>query len=293
MDIVDCQVHIGPGGIEETVASMDALGIKSILIDEFWGEKGDPAYPVGEGGARQTFATAELASWTYPERFSYLIRLSRHDPEARSIIRIARDAPYARAVRVGPAFISEAEVASFGRGEYDELFAEACDCGLPMFVFNPGNAPMVRRYAVKYPELKIVIDHCGMPFGRAPNESPSELSARLTAFDAVLSMSDLPNVALKWTHSFALFGVTGFPAEGIRPFLRRAINSFGADRVMWGTDVTRNQTADTWAELLYSMIANPDLSSEEREYFLGKTVRKWLNWPATAAAPGYVSKWRR
>ena len=54
MDIVDAQVHIGPGRIEESLAAMDALGIRAILIDEYWmGKKtGDPAYPVADG-ARQ------------------------------------------------------------------------------------------------------------------------------------------------------------------------------------------------------------------------------------------------
>ena len=36
MEIVDAQVHIGPGRIEETLAAMDALGIRAILIDEYW-----------------------------------------------------------------------------------------------------------------------------------------------------------------------------------------------------------------------------------------------------------------
>ena len=48
MDVVDTEVHIGPGGIERTLAAMDALGIRFILIDEYWtGDRpGDPAYPV-------------------------------------------------------------------------------------------------------------------------------------------------------------------------------------------------------------------------------------------------------
>ena len=82
MDIVDSQVHLGPGGAAEMLAAMNALGIKSVLIDEYWlGTPGDPGYRVGEGAFRTTSPTAELAAWTYPGRFSYLVRVDPTDPE--------------------------------------------------------------------------------------------------------------------------------------------------------------------------------------------------------------------
>ena len=65
MDIVDSQVHIGPGGAAEMVAAMNALGIRSVLIDEWWmGTPGDPGYHLPGGGFRTTSPTAELAAWT-------------------------------------------------------------------------------------------------------------------------------------------------------------------------------------------------------------------------------------
>lgn len=72
MNIVDAQVHIGPGRIEETLAAMDALGIRSILIDEYWfgRAKGDPGYAVPDGAYRPLHPTAELAALLYPDRFS-------------------------------------------------------------------------------------------------------------------------------------------------------------------------------------------------------------------------------
>jgi hypothetical protein len=36
MDIVDAQLHIGPEPFEATLAEMDRLGIRSVLVDEFW-----------------------------------------------------------------------------------------------------------------------------------------------------------------------------------------------------------------------------------------------------------------
>src|ERR1700751_5319553 len=101
MNIVDSQLHLGPGGASEVVAAMDALGIHSALIHEYWmGTPGHPRYELGEGRFRTTSPTAELAAWTYPGRFAYVVHLDRRDPEMRAVVRLARDAAHARALRL-------------------------------------------------------------------------------------------------------------------------------------------------------------------------------------------------
>jgi predicted TIM-barrel fold metal-dependent hydrolase len=117
---------------------------------------------VGDGAIRTTSPTAELAAWTYPGRFGYLVRVYPDDPEHRAVIRFARDATHARALRVSPG-ISRSELAGFAVGNYDGIFAEASDCGLPVFVTIPGNTAMLERYALRYPTCRIIICHCGMP----------------------------------------------------------------------------------------------------------------------------------
>src|ERR1700751_4911469 len=105
MGIVDAQIHVGPGRISETLAAMDALGVRAGMIDEYWmgaARAGDPGYPVEGGAFRPIQPTAELAAMSHPDRCSYLIRLDRNDPEFGALIRMARDAPFARALRVTP-----------------------------------------------------------------------------------------------------------------------------------------------------------------------------------------------
>ena len=88
MDIVDSQVHIGPGGISEMVSAMNALGIRSILFDEYWiGTPGHPAYRINDRVFRPSAPTAELAAWTHPGRFAYLLRVDHRDPELASLAR--------------------------------------------------------------------------------------------------------------------------------------------------------------------------------------------------------------
>lgn len=295
MDILDSQVHIGPGGAAEMVAAMNALGIASALIDEWWmGTPGHPYYAVGDGrrAVRTTSPTAELAAWTYPGRFSYLVRVDPRDPELSSVIRMVRDASHARALRLSPG-MSRAEMADFAGGGYDEVFALASEHGLPVFVQVAGHADQLERIVRKYPESRIVICHCGMP----PGATMAPIIAQMEglpdsadhwrkvaaepveqAFAKVLRAAEHPQVALKWAHAPGLFGAAGYPNLAARPFLSAALDAFGADRVMWASDISANLTGETWAELIFAVADNPELGAEEREWVMGRTARKWLNW---------------
>jgi predicted TIM-barrel fold metal-dependent hydrolase len=62
--------------------------------------------------------------------------------------------------------------------------------------------------------------------------------------------------------------------------LRKALDRFGEGRIMWASDVSANQTGESWAMLLFGMIGNPDLSQAEREALLGGTARACLGWAA-------------
>jgi predicted TIM-barrel fold metal-dependent hydrolase len=295
MDILDSQVHMGPGGAPEMVAAMNALGIKSALIDEWWmGTPGHPFYGVGEGGKaiRTTSPTAELAAWTFPGRFSYLVRVDPRDPELRAVVRMARDAAHARALRISPG-MSRADVADFASGVYDEVFALASDNGLPVFLQIAGHTDLLERVVRKYPDSRIIICHCGMPPGaklwpifaqmeslpdsmdywRGVGETPLAQS-----FDKVLRAAEWPQVALKWAHAPVMFDAAGYPNHAARPFLRKALDAFGAERVMWASDISANQTGESWAELIFAVAENPEMTPHEREWVLGRTARAWLDW---------------
>ena len=79
MDIVDAQIHIGPGGIDRALAAMDAIGVRAAVIDEYWlrNFNNEPHHVLPGGGYRPVGPTAELAAQLHPDRFSYLLRIHR------------------------------------------------------------------------------------------------------------------------------------------------------------------------------------------------------------------------
>lgn len=291
MDIVDSQIHFGPGGVEEIISAMDALGIRSALVDEAWlGVGGQmPHYRPADGLRRMVAPTAEMASLMHPDRFSFLLRIDRRDPEMSTLIRLAGQNGNARALRISPG-LTKSDIHALGTGGFDELFTAAADAGLPIFIAIPGNAPILRPSIEKFPNLQFVIDHCGLPVGKAAlegtlkslgwNEQPPEICDDIpeTALTNVLKLADFPNVSIKWAHTQKAFKILDYPFAGLRPHLRSAITAFGADRIMWASDISTQKSGNSWAELLFWLTDNPDLSQFEREAILGGTARRILNW---------------
>jgi predicted TIM-barrel fold metal-dependent hydrolase len=288
VDIVDAQVHINRGMVEPTLLAMDALGIRSVLIDDFWLDlenytaQQDPGYRLANGAWRPAWPQAELASILHPDRFAYFVRLNRVDPQLESVMRVIGSSPHARAFRLLAVWtLEEAEV--FVNGGYEPLLDIAQDIGLPVCMSIPGYVEYLPRYLRKYPKLSFVVDHLGMglenhPHGRAKAEEARAVS--LGYFDEVLKLAEHPNVAIKWSHVQRGLKAPDYPYEAARPFLRRAIQAFGADRILWASDNTVIPE-HAWADMLYAIKDNPELSQEEKAWILGRSARRILNWPAS------------
>lgn len=285
MNIVDAQIHMGPGGIEQVLAAMDALGIRSALVDEYWLRNfaNEPHHVLPGGSYRPVCPTAELAAQLHPERFSWLLRVHRLDPEFAAIIRQVRDAPAGRALRIDPG-MSPDEMRLWSEGGYDHILAAAADSGLPVFVFAPDNPAAFARAAKAFPSLRLIVDHCGVfsnsmraSIGGGAPALPED--GQLALFDEVLALSGFPNVALKWGHASGMFDIPAWPGEGLWPVLHRAVSRFGAERVMWASDYSVNQRGESWAELLFGVRGNPELTETEKQAVLGGAARTWLDWP--------------
>lgn len=288
MDIVDTQLHLGPGPVEPALEEMDALGIRSVLIEEFWvGAQGDgphdalmPGYRLPGGAWRAVHPTAMSASLRYPDRFSYVVRLDRRDPDLENFMRAVAAEPGARGFRVLATWSAD-EVAALARGAFDELFDVAQDIGLPVWVFVPGHVELLPGYLGKFPRLQFVLDHLGIGMPRHPPGRSAAEEARTTDpayFAQVLKLAEYPNLAVKLSHAPMLLRAGAYPFEAVRPYLRQAIEAFGVERLMWASDATI-MPHYAWADLLNYLRLDPELSDEEKAWLLGRTARKVFSWP--------------
>jgi predicted TIM-barrel fold metal-dependent hydrolase len=272
MDIVDAQVHANVLGTEATLAIMDALGIQGVLFDEYLTTTEDgatpPGYRLADGAFRPVGPNAEAAALRHPERFAFLMRVDRRDPGIECWIETLAAAPGFKALRT--LVLTPADGAAFEDGGHDRLLNAARAHSLPVFITCPGRVRLLASYAERFPDVQFVIDHCGAAFN-APR-------GQATIDDAV-ALARYPNVAYKWAHAPKLLSTTAYPFPDLEPKLRRAVDAFGPERVMWASDYTMSRRSANWGEALFSIRHSPSLSEDEKAWILGRTARRILNWP--------------
>jgi predicted TIM-barrel fold metal-dependent hydrolase len=280
MEIVDAQVHFNLLGLEAGLAAMDAVGVSAILYDEFWGFDAKsrilPGYELPNGAFRYVFPLAEQAALRYPERFAYLVRFDRDDPDLDSLISTVQTMPGRRALRVVP--WTEEGFAQFEQGADEPIFAAAQKYQVPIFVLLPGRTHLLLPYLRKFPDVKVIIDHCGVkiPIGTVPAD-------RFAGFEQVVSLAQYPNVALKWCHAPRL-SAEAYPYPDLMPALLKVVEAFGPERVMWASDHSQSKNHHSWAESLYYIRDSSELSASDKEWILGRSVRTILNWPKPSDA---------
>ncbi|MDQ6698547.1 MAG: amidohydrolase [Actinomycetota bacterium] len=267
-DIVDTQVHITTEMTADRIlTSMDALGINSVIIDEFWtidGYRVMPSDLLADGTVRPVSPYAHAAAIQYPERVAYLQRVERRDPHLAEAMTLLASSPGCRAVRI--VILSGAERASFTDGSYDNVLSLAQAHDLPICVLGV-DAVALPAVATRFPDLQIVLDHCGWP--RSPDH-----------WEDVLRLSAQPNVSMKWSHASRAFRHADDYHESRQREFLRAIEAFGIERIMWASDVTQDESSNSWAELLSFVRDNPSLSRNDKEWILGRAARRLYRWDA-------------
>jgi L-fuconolactonase len=273
MDIVDAQVHVFHKHTEaQTIAAMDALGINGVVIDEVWSVESDgaitPSKTFPNGAQRALTPLSQAAALKFPDRFSFLQRLGRDDPDLVAQFAILSTTPGCRAVRIDGR--EKVEQVALSDGGYDHLLRLARTHDLPVFILmvGAGTSEVARQICRRFPDVQFVLDHCGRP-------------ATLEQWDEHLALSACSNLALKWCHPHHYFKAGPYPFEGLRTQLARAIEAFGSDRIMWASDITMDRAGVCWADLLYCIREDSSLSESDREWVLGRTARKLLKWDSS------------
>jgi predicted TIM-barrel fold metal-dependent hydrolase len=129
-------------------------------------------------------------------------------------------------------------------GQADPLFAQAGESGVAIQAhIQPWFAPALYDLAERHQRTRVILDHFGHPgVGPAVRENGAW---RLTQgkrgqfndgvlLNHVLRLSKLPNVVLK-VSSLQYASAQPHPHTDVKPWVRKAFDAFGPDRMMWGS----------------------------------------------------------
>ncbi|MEO8272184.1 MAG: amidohydrolase family protein [Aureliella sp.] len=141
------------------------------------------------------------------------------------------------------------------------LWRQAADDGLAVCpLINPTDIPYVDALCEKFPDTIVVVDH----FARIGVSGTIEQEP----LDGLCRLARFPNTHLK-TSAFYALGKKSAPYDDLIPMIRRVLDSYGPERLMWGSDCPYQVQDGGSYEASLVLI-------RDRIDFLSDSDRKWL-----------------
>jgi predicted TIM-barrel fold metal-dependent hydrolase len=281
--ITDAQIHLWeanntkrpwPPGIqpdieppmtgERFVAIMDEAGVGRAIIS-----------PPGVTGFDNSYAIECVLN--FPGRYAITSRWTLDDTDRNpSQLATWLDQPGMIGIRF--ALMPNDVQAWRASGLLAAFWADAARYDIPLFLFSPEGVEGIKeieRAAIAHPDLKLVVDHVNLV-----GSTPDTVSSRIDGL--IDTLAKYPNVGVK-LGSLPLRSAGFYPFEDLREPMMRVYNAFGANRLMWASDLTTTLKAKkgTYQENL-DMIRKVTLSSipsSDMDMILGGTVSQWFRWP--------------
>jgi L-fuconolactonase len=218
--------------------------------------------------------------------------IAAESPDVADVISDMRKKPGLVAMRISTSTPAHAGVQEVAPVDAFERALTACEReGLPVFLSAAGNLGAPIAVAERFPGLSIVIDNFGLLQPPAyERESPP-----FRSLPDLLALARHPNIAVKLSGGPSL-SQERFPYVDLWPSLQRVVDAFGADRLMWGSDISRFygsvgfagrvpgfvegfEGAHSYAEALLYLRDSDQLSAAEKSAILGGTAQRLLGWP--------------
>lgn len=175
---------------------------------------------------------------------------------------------------VGIRHIVQAEPDGFlARADFRRGIAALTACDLPFDILV--YARQLRQaidFAVACPAERFVLDHLGKP------------DIRVGAIDSwhrdLRELARLPNVWAKLSGLVTEADWRGWTPASLRPYLDAALDAFGPERLMIGSDWPVCRLAGTYGDVMGATIeALADCSEADREAVLGGSAQRFWNLP--------------
>jgi predicted TIM-barrel fold metal-dependent hydrolase len=272
MRIVDAQVHIWaadsadrpwptsgrsaphrpePFSAADLLAEMDAGGVDRVVI-----------VPPSWEGDRNDLALE--ACRQHPDRFAIMGRLDV-DPANQAALANWRAQPGMLGLRFtlrpGHDWLTD------GSGEW--LWQGAERHGLPIMLSCPGMLPLIDRIAEHHPGLRLVIDHLALV--------RTKDAAAFADLPHLLALARRPNVAAK-ASALPCFSSEPYPYRNLHPYIRQVFDTFGPQRMFWGTDLTRLPCSYRQGITFFTEELS-FLTDTDKEWVMGRAICEWLGWP--------------
>jgi L-fuconolactonase len=240
-----------PMTAERLLSEMDAAGVeRAVLV-----QRGH-VY-----GFDNSYVCDAAAAW--PERFAAVCSVNGLDPACGEQVRHWTQDRGGAGVRMMEPF-KGADPSWFAGETARPIWRTASELDVPVCVHffrwnREAGLPALKAVLEEFRDVTVVVDHFS---NMACEAGPPD-----HGLDAIFrAVADFPRVSTKFT----TLPLGGLKAQGVdaAPVVRRVVEVFGAERVMWGSDIAQSKGAYDWMVGLGSDAARL-LSQDERAQVLG------------------------
>jgi predicted TIM-barrel fold metal-dependent hydrolase len=272
--IIDGQVHVWKASTAERPWPADAIAPQRDVplevpeLSRRMAEAGVSAAlllgPTWEGSRNDYVLSAAQSE---PARFGALCRFATGDPAMVERLPHWRECTGMLGIRMS---LNRGDVAGAVAGARGSgFFAAAAEFGIPLSIYAPGRHALYAKLANDFPGLKITVDHAAVENRDRPLSE---------AIAPLLKLARYPGIAVK-ASALACFVDETYPYASISEAVYRLVEAFGAERVFWGSDLSRlpipyRQLVDVFVN------HTTELTDQERRQVLGEGLARWLNWTA-------------
>lgn len=289
LEIVDSQVHLWEGPGPDPATWPDPAGVpawtqKALTVDAFLANMAEAGVakaflipPAFDGVGSNDYCLRAAAA--HPGRFAVMGRVPFDDPRAPALIADWAAQPFALGLRFSVFMPSQRHWLEDETA--DRVLPILSRLGMPLMIY-PGPDPKllgrIGELARRYDSLRISIDH--MAVGPYVYQD----AAAFEHLDALTALSVLPNIAVK-ASGLPDYSTASYPFTNIHDYLHRTIDSFGPQRVFWGTDFPRLSCGYREAVTMFTEELDW-LDHSELRLIMGHAICDWHGWhPGPAVDP--------
>ncbi|HEY1215636.1 MAG TPA: amidohydrolase family protein [Bryobacteraceae bacterium] len=248
--------HLPEFPVEQVLKTIDDGGVDRCII-----------VPVSCTGFDNEYSLA--AARANPDRLAVMGRFDPDADDAREQLAGWLDQEGMLGIR--HFFSGEPWMSMWTDDRYAWFWRDAEELQIPIMCLVPGNMKSLHPIMERHPELKLIIDHAG----RHPRGPKDE--AAWSDIDDTLHFARFRNAAIK-VSSLPSFSSKPYPFPSLHKPVRQIYDTFGPQRMMWGSDITRLDWG--YADNLRLIAEALDfLNEEDKEWVLGKTAATHCGWP--------------
>lgn len=265
MRIIDSQIHLFAPGAEKTAqALLQVLVPPEQVLSEMDAAGVEKAYLVP--GTSAANATCIEAARRWPDRFRVMAILSLDKPEARSMVESWSESGCHGARLVFPPYRKSSWLKD---GTADWFWPLANQLRLPVMIWAPQQIDEIAKIADQYREIRFAIDHMNLFV-----EDKGDVVA--AAVEALLPLARFPNIGVK-VSALPAHSNEAFPFHDMHPHVQRVVETFGASRCFWGTDLTR-RVCDYDAAIRMFTQHMSFLDDVQLRSVMGEAALDWIGW---------------